>query len=121
MDRRNFLIVTGAALTSSAHEWLIARSVPTVTRIGGRVVTPEVVDHLEDITAQLRRMDDKMGGGARITLSAPTSGTSQMSCGSAATVILLAAGCTEVLPNSCASAGGFPLTVACTPTRNVSS
>jgi tetratricopeptide (TPR) repeat protein len=64
MDRRSFLLLIGAALTSPAHEWLIARPVADASRTAGRVVTPELADHLDTVTDQLRRMDDQVGGGS---------------------------------------------------------
>jgi hypothetical protein len=68
VDRRSFLLLTGAALTTPAHEWLIARPLDDVSRSVGRTVEPRFVDSLDDITAKLRRMDDQMGGGALIDL-----------------------------------------------------
>ena len=68
MDRRSFLLLTGAALTTPAHEWLIARPLDDVSRSAGRKIEPRFVDSLDDITAKLRRMDDQMGGGALIDL-----------------------------------------------------
>jgi tetratricopeptide (TPR) repeat protein len=68
VDRRSFLLLTGAALTTPAHEWLIARPLDDVSRSAGRKIEPRFVDSLDDITAKLRRMDDQMGGGALIDL-----------------------------------------------------
>lgn len=68
VDRRSFLLLTGAALTTPAHEWLIARPLDDVSRSVGRKIEPRFVDSLDDITAKLRRMDDQMGGGALIDL-----------------------------------------------------
>lgn len=36
LDRRSFLLLTGAALTTPAHEWLIARPLDDVSRSAGR-------------------------------------------------------------------------------------
>jgi hypothetical protein len=66
MDRRSFLLLIGTALTSPAHEWLIARPVLDASRADGRVVTAELADHLDTVTDQLRRMDDQVGGGSLI-------------------------------------------------------
>jgi hypothetical protein len=66
MDRRSFLLLIGAALTSPAHEWLIARPVTDASRSHGRQVTPELADHLDAVTDQLRRMDDQVGGGSLV-------------------------------------------------------
>jgi hypothetical protein len=68
VDRRSFLLLTGAALTAPAHEWLIARPLDDVSHSVGRTVEPRFVDSLDDITAKLRRMDDQMGGGSLIDL-----------------------------------------------------
>jgi hypothetical protein len=66
MDRRSFLLLTGAALASPAHEWLIARPVDDAARSRGRVITAAYADHLDAIADQLRRMDDQVGGGALV-------------------------------------------------------
>lgn len=66
MDRRSFLMMAGAALTSPAHEWLIARPANKPERTLGRMVTPAFADHLDTVTDQLRRMDDQVGGGSLI-------------------------------------------------------
>ena len=68
MERRNLLVLLGAAATSTAHEWLIARSAPDMNRPAGRPVPPGVVDHLDEIAAHLRRMDDQLGGGSLLAL-----------------------------------------------------
>ena len=68
VDRRSFLLLTGAALTSPAHEWLIARPLSDVSRSAGRTIEPRLIDNLDDITGKLRRMDDQMGGGSLIDL-----------------------------------------------------
>jgi hypothetical protein len=66
VDRRSFIFLTGAALMSPAHEWLIARPIGDVSSSTGRTVEPGLVHHLDDITGRLRRMDDQMGGGSLI-------------------------------------------------------
>jgi hypothetical protein len=67
VDRRSFLLLTGVALTSPAHEWLIARPLSDVSSSAGRrTITPELVDQLDDITGKIRHMDDQMGGGSLI-------------------------------------------------------
>ncbi len=63
IDRRQFLLLTGAAITSPAHEWLLAHPAGQTTRAAGASVPAGVVDHLDQITAQLRRLDDQIGGG----------------------------------------------------------
>lgn len=73
MERRMFLTLTGAALTAPAHEWLIARTVENdLSLLGqpaaGRTLSTDVVDHLDALTAGLRRMDDELGGSQLLEL-----------------------------------------------------
>ncbi|SEG26921.1 hypothetical protein SAMN04489712_104155 [Thermomonospora echinospora] len=68
MDRRLFLMLLGAAATSPAHEWLIARQVGDTGRASGAPVPLEVADRLDQIAGHLRRMDDQLGGGQLLTL-----------------------------------------------------
>jgi hypothetical protein len=68
VDRRFFLLLTGAALTSPAHEWLIAHPVSDVSSLVGRAVEPAFVDQLDEMTGALRRMDDQMGGGSLVDM-----------------------------------------------------
>lgn len=62
MHRRAFLTATAMAVTSPAQDWLIAPPVTAARSATGTVLPPGVVDQLDDITAQLRRMDDQLGG-----------------------------------------------------------
>jgi transcriptional regulator with XRE-family HTH domain/tetratricopeptide (TPR) repeat protein len=66
MNRRSFLMLSGVALTSPAHDWLIARPIDETVGRSGRVIEPSFVDHLGEITDSIRRMDDKIGGGSLI-------------------------------------------------------
>jgi hypothetical protein len=68
MDRRLFLGLTGSALTSPALDWLLAQPVSDVTGFAGRRIQGAHVDSVEEMTAQLRRMDDQFGGGAVLDL-----------------------------------------------------
>lgn len=68
MDRRLFLTLLGSAATSPAHQWLINPRSTDITRTAGARVPIEVVDHLDQITARLRRMDDRLGGGQLLEL-----------------------------------------------------
>jgi tetratricopeptide (TPR) repeat protein len=68
IQRRMFLTLLGSALTSPAHEWLIAQPPDDVESTVGRAITGEVVDHLDNVTASLRRMDDHLGGGQTLGL-----------------------------------------------------
>ncbi|MFD1320127.1 tetratricopeptide repeat protein [Micromonospora sonneratiae] len=63
MYRRMFLTLLGSALTSPAHEWLVAQPPVDVASNTGRPLSGEVVDHLDAVTASLRRMDDHLGSG----------------------------------------------------------
>jgi hypothetical protein len=69
-DRRIFLHLTGAALTQPALEWLLALAHPATDVLAtvGRRVHDAHVDSIEEITTQLRRMDDQFGGGAVLDL-----------------------------------------------------
>ncbi|HXS65052.1 MAG TPA: tetratricopeptide repeat protein [Streptosporangiaceae bacterium] len=68
MDRRIFLGLTGGALTTPAFDWLIARPADDASRLAGRRIKDVAVDNIEQQTAQLRRMDDQLGGGATLAL-----------------------------------------------------
>ncbi len=68
MERRDFLSLTGSALTVPALDWLIASPATDVARITGRRVQDAHVSSIEDMTAQLRRMDDRFGSGAVLSL-----------------------------------------------------
>ncbi|WP_285697378.1 hypothetical protein [Actinomadura sp. NBRC 104412] len=68
MDRRLFLMLLGSAATSPAHEWLIAHQSTSPAHGSGAPVPMPVVDHLDHITARLRRMDDQLGGGRLLDL-----------------------------------------------------
>jgi hypothetical protein len=63
MDRRGFLILSGAAVTGLALTWSDAEpgQLPAVAK--GRV-TPEAVDHLQTRVEELWRLDDVLGGGS---------------------------------------------------------
>ncbi|KAB1937236.1 hypothetical protein F8271_19660 [Micromonospora sp. ALFpr18c] len=66
--RRMFLTLLGSALTSPAHEWLIAQPPQNIASTTGRPVSGDVVDHLDAVTASLRRMDDHLGSGQTLGL-----------------------------------------------------
>jgi tetratricopeptide (TPR) repeat protein len=68
MDRRVFLGLVGSALTEPAFEWLIATPAGDIVGLAGRRVQHEHVQGVEDITARLRLMDDRLGGGAVLDL-----------------------------------------------------
>jgi hypothetical protein len=62
MRRRTVLAAAGAAVTRPAHDWLLAAPLGAAPHTTGTSL-PAVVDHLDGITRQLRRMDDQLGGG----------------------------------------------------------
>ena len=68
MDRRALLLLMGTAATAPAHDWLIARAVDDLDRSDGAPLPAEIVDDVDDITARLRRMDDRLGGGSLLAL-----------------------------------------------------
>ncbi|MBO4209129.1 hypothetical protein [Micromonospora echinofusca] len=68
MHRRMFITLLGSALTSPAHEWLIAQSPQDIASTTGRPLSGKVVDHLDAVTASLRRMDDHLGSGQTLGL-----------------------------------------------------
>ena len=68
MYRRTFLALLGSGLTAPAHEWMLAESPQDVASTTGRPLAGEVVDHLDAITASLRRMDDHLGSGQTLGL-----------------------------------------------------
>ncbi len=54
VDRRSFILLTGAAVTAPAHGWLLAHTMKDVSGSGGRAIGPALVDDLDDITDKLR-------------------------------------------------------------------
>ena len=61
MERRILLTMLGAAACAPAHEWLIAGPDAGVARSSGSPLPVGVVDDLDGIVGQLRRMDDQIG------------------------------------------------------------
>ncbi|MEQ4304204.1 hypothetical protein ABNF97_22955 [Plantactinospora sp. B6F1] len=68
LHRRMFLTLLGSALTSPAHEWMLAQPPESVASTAGRPLSGEVVDHMDAVTASLRRMDDHLGSGQTLGL-----------------------------------------------------
>lgn len=66
IDRRVFLSISGAALTQPALEWLIAKPAADLTGTVGKRVLDSDVDTIETMIAQLRKMDDRFGGGTAL-------------------------------------------------------
>ncbi len=64
VKRRGFVFLTGAVLTSPAHQWLIHEPGPLISGLSGRRISTRLVDQLAAMTVELRRMDDVAGGGS---------------------------------------------------------
>jgi hypothetical protein len=65
MDRRGFLIATGATLTSLGADWASALTGPTgaAASTGRRHLTAAMITRLEQRLDDLRHLDDVLGGG----------------------------------------------------------
>lgn len=65
MDRRGFLIATGATLTSLGADWVgaIAGAPDAAASAGRRQVSAAVITRLEQRLDDLRHLDDVLGGG----------------------------------------------------------
>jgi transcriptional regulator with XRE-family HTH domain len=69
VERRRFSLLTGAALTIPAHQWLIRDPKPLVSgRSGGRV-SAALTNQLPAMITTLRAMDDAAGGGTVLALA----------------------------------------------------
>jgi hypothetical protein len=69
VERRRFTLLTGAALTIPAHQWLVRDPEPLMSgRSGGRV-SAALVDQLPAMIVTLRGMDDAAGGGTVLALA----------------------------------------------------
>jgi hypothetical protein len=64
MERRNFLTVTGLALTAFIHHWGTAETEPLQRAAAGADIADSLLDHLQATTDHLRVMDASAGGGA---------------------------------------------------------
>lgn len=64
MDRRSFVALGGAVAAAAAHEWAIEPGEADASQAAGRFVGSGVIDGLDDMTANLRRLDDEIGGGS---------------------------------------------------------
>ncbi|MCA1674853.1 MAG: hypothetical protein LC799_22565, partial [Actinobacteria bacterium] len=69
VKRRGFALLTGAALTVPAHQWLIRDPEPLVSGLSGGRVSVALADQLPDMIATLRTMDDAAGGGTVLGLA----------------------------------------------------
>ncbi|MGH3695592.1 MAG: helix-turn-helix transcriptional regulator [Pseudonocardiaceae bacterium] len=69
VKRRGFLTLSGTALTTPAHQWLVHEPEPLVSGLSGRRVSAELADRLPAMIAELRAMDDVAGGGTVLSLA----------------------------------------------------
>ena len=69
VKRRGFLCLTGFALTAPAHQWLVHEPEPLVSGLSGRRVSGELASRFSAIVAELRRMDDVVGGGGVLAMA----------------------------------------------------
>ena len=74
VKRRTFLSLTGPALTTPAHQWLVHEPGPLVSGLAGRRVSGELVDRFSAMVTELRRMDDVAGGGGVLAMAQQTFG-----------------------------------------------
>jgi transcriptional regulator with XRE-family HTH domain len=74
VERRSFILLTSAAVSVSAHDWLIARPVGDVSSSAGRRITPSLVDDLDVMTGKLREIDDQIGGGSLVSIVSAQAG-----------------------------------------------
>jgi hypothetical protein len=65
VDRRTFVAASGATLTALAAQWrsALASSGPLLPVSGPRQVSPELVRHIDQRLAHLRRLDDELDSG----------------------------------------------------------
>jgi hypothetical protein len=65
VHRRDFLTLTGSALTTVAHQWMVTDT-PRLAAVltGGSRVDDHLVADFERLADLRRRMDDELGGGA---------------------------------------------------------
>lgn len=63
MDRRQFLTVSGMALTAFVHQWGSAEAEPLVRAAEGSRLTDGLLDSLQQTTDSLRAMDASTGSG----------------------------------------------------------
>jgi DNA-binding XRE family transcriptional regulator len=69
VNRRRFTLLTGAALTAPAHQWLVRDPEPLVSGLSGGRVSATLTDQLSALIDTLRAMDDAAGGGTVLSLA----------------------------------------------------
>jgi hypothetical protein len=69
VKRRGFILLSGAALTAPAHQWLVHEPGPLVSGLSGHRVSAGLVDRFTAMTGELRKMEDVTGGGNVLALA----------------------------------------------------
>ncbi|MBV9162343.1 MAG: helix-turn-helix transcriptional regulator [Pseudonocardiales bacterium] len=69
VKRREFAFLTGMAMTTPAHQWLVHEPEPLGSGLSGRRVSATLVDRLRAMIPELRAMDDVAGGGTVLSLA----------------------------------------------------
>ena len=64
MHRRGFLVISGSALTTVAHQWMVSDTPRLAAALDGHQVDDSLVTEFERVVDARRRMDDEFGGGA---------------------------------------------------------
>jgi len=62
VDRRDFAVLTGASLSAPVLAWMFDLG-PFQAALHGRRVTTAMVEHIEQVTQNIRDLDDETGGG----------------------------------------------------------
>jgi DNA-binding XRE family transcriptional regulator len=69
VKRREFEFLAGAALTAPAHQWLVHEPEPLVLGLSGRRISAAMVHQFTAMIAELRKMDDVVGGSSVLALA----------------------------------------------------
>lgn len=69
VKRRVFTLLTGAALTAPAHQWLVHEPQPLIYGLAGRRVSKGLADRFTAMIGELRATDDVAGGGTVLALA----------------------------------------------------
>ena len=65
MDRRHFIAITGTALTTFAHDWLLEPA-RIAAAVQGKRIDQVVVDELRQLCLNSRKLDEAVGGGVAV-------------------------------------------------------
>jgi transcriptional regulator with XRE-family HTH domain len=69
VKRRVFLALSGPALTTPAHQWLVHEPEALASGLAGRRISMRLADRFTAMVAELRQMDDVAGGGSVFTMA----------------------------------------------------